>query len=118
MDIIFIHDLRIDTVIGINDWEREIRQTVRLDIEMGTDIRPAAHSTEILQTIDYKAVSKRVVQFISSSECLLVETLAEQTAALIREEFQVPWVKLTLYKLGAVRGSQSVGIIIERGQRF
>lgn len=117
MDIVYIHDLKVDTVIGIFDWERKIRQTVSLDIEMGTDIRPAAAMDDIAKTLDYKAVGKRLIHFIRASEFQLVETLAEQCANIILQEFDVPWVRLRLSKPGALRGSKDVGVIIERGQR-
>lgn len=117
MDIVYIHDLKVDTVIGIFDWERKIRQTVSLDIEMATDIRPAAATDDIAKTLDYKAVGKRLIHFIRASEFQLVETLAEQCANIILQEFDVPWVRLRLSKPGALRGSKDVGVIIERGQR-
>lgn len=117
MDIVFIRDLRIDTVVGIYDWERRIRQTVILDLDMGTDIRRAAKSDKIDDTLDYKTVAKRVMQYVSEQEFQLVETLAENVAAIVMNEFKVPWLKLTLHKPGAVSGSKSVGIIIERGSR-
>ena len=117
MDIIYLNDLKIDTVIGIYDWERRIRQTVSLDLEMATDIRKAAASDSIDDTLNYKAVAKRLIAFVSESEFQLVETLAERICDLVLEEFQVPWVRLTLNKGGAVRGAKGVGIIIERGNR-
>jgi len=117
MDIIFIRDLRIDTVIGIYDWERSIRQTIRLDLEMATDIARAAASDSIEDTLNYKAVAKRVIAFVEESEFQLVETLAERIAELVLGEFAVPWLRLTLNKGGAVRGAQGVGVIIERGAR-
>lgn len=117
MDIIFLRDLRIDTIIGIYDWERGTRQTVSLDLEMATDIRKAAASDHIDDTLNYKAVAKRLIAFVGESEFQLVETLAERICALVLEEFQVPWVRLTLNKGGAVRGAKGVGIIIERGTR-
>lgn len=117
MDIIFIRDLRIDTVIGIYDWERSIRQTLHLDLEMATDIAKAAASDRIEDTLNYKAVAKRVIAFVEGSSFQLVETLAERIAELVREEFSVPWVRLSLNKGGAVRGAQGVGVIIERGTR-
>jgi len=116
MDIVFIRDLRINTVVGIYDWERRIRQTVILDLDMGTDIRPAAASDNIEDTLDYKAVAKRVAQYVSEQEFQLVETLAENVAALVLKEFKVAWIKLTLHKPGAVSGSKSVGVIIERSR--
>ncbi len=115
MDIVFIRDLRIDTVIGIYDWERKIRQTVVLDLEMGADISRAATTENIDDALDYKAVSKRLISFVEESEFQLVETLAERCAAIIREEFGVPWVRLTLNKIGAVSAARDVGVIIERG---
>jgi dihydroneopterin aldolase len=116
MDIVYIRDLRIDTVIGIYDWEREIRQTVSLDLEMGTDIQKSAASDSIEDTLDYKAVAKRLIQFVGDSEFQLVETLAEKVAAIVLNEFDVPWLKLRLSKPGAVTGSQDVGVIIERSR--
>ena len=118
MDIVFIHDLRIETVIGIYDWERKIRQTVSLDLEMATDIRKAAQSDDIDDALSYKTVAKRLIDFVEESEFELVEALAEQICSIVLDEFAVPWVKLTLHKPGAVRGSKSVGVIIERGQRL
>ncbi|MFC1772625.1 dihydroneopterin aldolase [Pseudomonadota bacterium] len=117
MDIIFIRDLRIDTVIGIYDWERAIKQTLSFDLEMATDIARSAASDSIDDTLNYKAVAKRVIAFVEESGFLLVETLAERVAELIMQEFSVPWVRLTLNKGGAVRGAQGVGVIIERGAR-
>ncbi len=114
MDIVFIRDLRIETVIGIYDWEREIRQTVSLDLEMGADIRKSAETDSIEDTLDYKAVAKRLIQFVGDSEFQLVETLAERVTDIVLNEFNVPKVKLRLSKPGAVTGSQDVGVIIER----
>jgi len=117
MDIVFIRDLRIETVIGIYEWERKIRQPVILDLEMGADIARAAASDAIEDTLDYKAVSKRLIEFVQTSEFQLVETLAERCAEIVRQEFQVPWVRLTLNKIGALSAARDVGVIIERGTR-
>jgi len=117
MDIIYLNDLRIDTVIGIYDWERRIKQTVVLDLEMGADIRQAAASDHIDDTLNYKAVAKRVIGFVEDSQFQLVETLAERVAEIILNEFEVPWVRVKLNKPGAIRGSRDVGIIIERGDK-
>ena len=113
-DRVFIDDLRIATVIGIYDWEREIKQSVSLDLEMAFDIRKAAASDAIADTLDYKAVAKRLIQFVENSEFQLVESLAERCAAIVLEEFPVSWLRLKLGKPGAVRGSSAVGVIIER----
>ena len=118
MDIVYIRELNIQTVIGIFDWERKIKQTVSLDLEMGTDIAKAAATDHINDTLDYKAVSKRLISFIEASEFQLVETMAERVTEIVREEFNVPWVKLRLSKPGAVRGSKDVGVIIERGEKI
>ncbi len=117
MDIIYLRDLRIDTVIGIYDWERRMKQTVILDIEMGTDIRAAANSDNIEDTLNYKDVAKRIMSFVGDSEFELVETLAEKVTDIILTEFNTHWVKLTLNKKGAVRGVRDVGVIIERGNK-
>ena len=117
MDIIFLHDLKIDTVIGIWDWERKIRQTVVIDLDMAADIRKAAASDSVEDTLNYKAVAKRVQQFVGDSEFQLVETLAEKIAEIVTGEFNVPWVRVRVAKPGAIRGAKDVGILIERGTR-
>ena len=117
MDIIYLSDLRIETVIGVFDWEREIKQQVVLDLEMGTDIRRAAETDALEDTLDYKSVAKRVISFVEESEFQLVETLAERVAGIILNEFNVPWLRLKLNKQGAVRGARDVGVIIERGEK-
>ncbi|MEQ6342972.1 MAG: dihydroneopterin aldolase [Gammaproteobacteria bacterium] len=117
MDIIYLRDLRIETVIGIYDWERRIKQTLILDIEMATDIRKAAQTDSIEDTLNYKAVAKRLIEFVGNSEFQLVETLAERVAEIVLNEFNVPWLRLQVNKQGAVRGARDVGVIIERGER-
>lgn len=116
MDKIFLKDLRIEAVIGIFDWERCIKQTVSIDLEMAADIRTAAATDTIEDTLDYKAVAKRVISFVQHSEFRLIETLAEQVARIVVVEFGVPWTRVTLHKPGAVRGSRDVGIDIERSR--
>ena len=117
MDIVYIRDLKIETIIGINDWEREVRQTVSLDLEMATDIRRAAGSDDISDTVDYKAVAKRIIAFVEGSEFLLAERMAESISDILREEFAVTWLRLRVGKPGAVTGAADVGVIIERGAR-
>ena len=117
MDKIFLSDLRVKTVIGIWDWERKIRQTVSIDLEMAADIRKAAASDSVDDTLNYKSVAKRLQQFVGDSSFQLVETLAEKIAAIVIEEFDVPWVRVRLNKPGAIRGARDVGILIERGVR-
>jgi len=118
MDIVFLRDLRIDTVIGIYGWERRTRQTLIFDLEMSADVAGAAASDDIADTLNYKSVAKRLIEFVGQSEFQLVETLAERCAEIIREEYGVRWVRLTLNKKGAVRGASDVGVIIERGERY
>lgn len=118
MDIVYIHGLRVDTVIGIYDWERTIRQTLCIDLEMGTDIRAAASRDDIDHTLNYKAISDRLIEFVTQSEFLLIETLAEEIAALVMDEFSVPWLRLKLAKPGAVPQASDVGVVIERGEAF
>lgn len=117
MDIVYIRDLRIDTIIGIYDWEREVRQTVSIDLEMASDIRKAAETDDIQYALNYKAVSKRLIAYVENRNALLVETLAEEIAQIIQREFNVPWLRLRLSKPGAVRGARDVGLLIERGQK-
>ena len=115
MDKIFLSDLRIETVIGLWDWERKIRQTVSIDLEMSADIRKAASSDSVEDTLNYKLVAKRLQQFVGDSSFKLVETLAENIAAIVRDEFDVAWVRVKVNKPGAIRGARDVGVIIERG---
>lgn len=117
MDIVFIENLAIDTVIGIYDWEREIHQTVTIDLEMAFDNRRPAATDAIEDTLDYKAVSKRLIAFVGEARFGLVETLAERCAEIVRTEFDVAWLRLRLGKPGAVTGSRCVGVVIERGTR-
>ncbi len=118
MDIIYLNDLCIDTVIGVYDWERRVKQKIIIDLEMATDIRKAAASDKLDDTLNYKAVAKRLIDFVGQSDYELVETLAERITEIVLNEFNVPWVKLRLNKQGAVRGARDVGIIIERGNRY
>lgn len=115
MDTVFIRELRIDTVIGIYDWERTVRQTVCLDLEMACDVRRAAQTENVADTLDYNAVARRLKAFVGGSEFLLVETLAERCAELVMKEFAVPWLRLRVGKPGAVPEARDVGVLIERG---
>ncbi len=117
MDTIFLKDLRVKTIVGIWEWERRMPQVVSIDLEMAADISGAAERDHIDATLDYKAVSKRVVGFVEESRFQLVETLAENIAAIITREFPVPWVKVAVHKPFAIRGSRDVGVCIERGAR-
>ena len=113
-DLVLIEGLEVRTVIGIYDWEREIRQTVRLDLEMAWDISKAGKSDDIADTLDYKMVSKRLIEYVEASSFGLIEALAEACAQIVLQEFSVPWVRLKMSKPGAVRGSENVAVLIER----
>ncbi|HYM43074.1 MAG TPA: dihydroneopterin aldolase [Steroidobacteraceae bacterium] len=115
-DRIFLHGLTADCIIGFIDWERRVRQTVVVDLEMPVDCRHAALSDEVADTLDYKKVAKRALEFISSSEFKLVETLAQRLALLILAEFGVAWVRVSVNKPGAIRNSRDVGVVIERSR--
>src|SRR6201987_5855575 len=113
-DRIFLHGLTVDCVIGFIDWERRVKQTVVLDIELPVDCRRASLSDEVADTLDYKQVAKRVLAFVAASEFKLVETLAHRVALLFLEEFALEWVPLPLNKAGPIRSSRAVGVVIER----
>jgi dihydroneopterin aldolase len=114
MDKIFLSSISVDCIVGVWAWERQVRQTVILDLEMAADIRRAAASDRIEDTIDYKRVSERMRAFVAESQFQLVETLAERTAAFLLEEFGLRWVRLTVRKPGALAGIGEVGVTIER----
>lgn len=117
MDIIYLHDLKIDCVVGIWEWERRTTQAVVFDLDIAIDIRKSAASDSIDDTVNYKAVAKRVIGFVSASQFQLVETLAEKVAEILMAEFPIPWLRLRLNKAGAIRGAADVGVILERGTR-
>ena len=114
MDTIFLRDLRVETIVGVWDWERKIRQTVSIDLEMAADIRRAAASDSLDDTLNYKLVAKRVQQFVAESSFQLVETLAENIAEVVINDFDVPWVEVRVNKPGAIRGARDVGVKIRR----
>ena len=115
MDIIYLHGLKVDCVIGVWEWEQRITQTITIDLDMGADIAKAAHSDDLDDTLSYKAVSKRVKAFVQESRFNLVETMAERVAAILLDEFEISWCRVRINKKGAVRGARDVGVVIERG---
>jgi 7,8-dihydroneopterin aldolase/epimerase/oxygenase len=117
MDIVYIKELRADAVIGVYDWERDIRQELVLDLELASDNRRAASSDAIADAVDYDAISRRVLAYVQGSEFQLIETLAERVADLVLAEFAIPWLRLRVGKPGAVKEAADVGIVIERGER-
>jgi dihydroneopterin aldolase len=118
MDKIFIHALKAEAIIGIYDWERQVRQTVLIDLEFAADVRKAALTDSIDDTLNYKRVAKRILAFVESSQFHLVETLAEHVAMLVLDEFGISWVRITLSKPGAVRSSRDVGVSVERDREM
>ena len=114
MDKVFIKNLQVETIIGIFDWEREVRQVVSIDIEMEFDNKKAAKSDDIKDALDYKKIGKKVSSYVEKSKHKLVERLAEQIAKIILKEFPVSSVIISVMKPGAMRGSESVGIRITR----
>jgi len=116
MDIIYLHGLKVDCVIGVWEWERRITQAITIDLDMGFDISAAAESDDLDDTLSYKDVSKRVESFVRESRFALVEKLVEEIAQLLIKEFSIKWCRVKINKFGAVRGAGDVGVIIERGQ--
>lgn len=117
MDIVYVRDLRMDARIGIYEWEKRIRQKIRVDLEMGWNNQRPAASDDIKDTLNYKTASKRVMELVESDHYELVERLAETIATTLMQELQIPWIQVTVGKPGAVRGSSEVGVRIERGDR-
>jgi len=117
MDLIYLHDLAVDCIIGIWEWERRTTQAVTIHLDMAVDVRRAAATDRIEDTLNYKAVAKHVIAFVGDSRYQLVETLAEKIAELVLEEFQVSWVRVAVNKKGAIRGAADVGVIIERERK-
>jgi dihydroneopterin aldolase len=113
-DIIYIKDLRIETIIGIFDWERKVKQEVSIDMEFPFDCKKAAATDSIEDTIDYKAITKGVIKLVEESSVQLQETLAESIATFIKDEYGVKSIKLRVSKPGALRGAKDVGLIIYR----
>lgn len=117
MDIVYIRGLEVKTVIGVYDWEREIKQPISVDLDMATDMSRAAATDEHEYVLDYKIVCVRVAEFIEGSDLKLLEAMAEEIAKLLQKEFQVPWVRVKVSKPAAITGAKEVGVIIERGKR-
>lgn len=115
MDIIYIHGLEVDCVIGVWEWERRIRQRVTIDLDLRFDIGPAAASDALEDTLSYKEVAKRVAAFARESEFALVEKLASEIAALLLAEFALNWCRVRVNKFGALRAAGDVGVVVERG---
>ncbi len=117
MDTVFIRGLRVETVIGVYDWERRVRQTLLFDLDMAHEIAPAAASDDLALALDYHAVSVRIAELAEQARPELLETLAEQVAAMVMSDFGVPWLRLAITKPTALSQADGVGVVIERGTR-
>jgi dihydroneopterin aldolase len=115
-DKIFLRGLEVECIIGFIEWERRIKQRIQIDLELPVDCTKAARSDDVIDTLDYKSVAKRVIAFVEASEFMLVETMAHRMAMLILEEFGIEWVRIWINKPGAIRGSRDVGVAIERNR--
>ncbi|MFL6623919.1 MAG: dihydroneopterin aldolase [Sulfurifustaceae bacterium] len=117
MDLVYIRNLRIDCIIGVFEWERRVRQTVAIDLDLAADVARAARTDRLEDTVDYKAIAKRLIEYVGQSQFQLVETLAEKIAEIVLTEFGVRWVRVCINKRGALRHATDVGVVIERGTR-
>ena len=117
MDIIYLHGLKVECVIGVWEWERRTTQALTIDIDMAADIATAAASDQLDDTLNYKAVAKRILEFVAGSQFQLIETVAEKVAGMLLDEFKISWCRVKVDKGGAVRGARHVGVLIERGTR-
>ncbi len=115
MDIVFVKDLRVKTIIGVWDWERQLPQTISIDLEMACDVSTAAASEDLNDAVNYKAVAKRVEEFVQGKQFKLVESAAHGVAAMVMDEFSLPWIRVVIHKPHAVARSKSVGVVVERG---
>jgi dihydroneopterin aldolase len=116
MDRVIVEGLRVEAIIGVHDWERQVRQELLLDLEISCDVAGVASADDLALTVDYSALAERVEAFIYRGEYRLLETLAEETAAMILRDFGASWLRLKVRKTGAVSAATSVGIVIERSQ--
>jgi dihydroneopterin aldolase len=113
-DRVFLRGLAIQTTIGFIEWERHVKQTVVIDLEIPVDCALAASTDHVTETVDYKSMAKRTIAFVEAADFKLVETLAHKLAVTLLTEFDIAWVKLSVNKPGAIRGSRDVGVEIVR----
>ena len=117
MDSVFIQELRVDTLIGVRPWERQVRQQVVFDLDLASNAAAAAESDDVADALDYDAVARAVIAHVRETEHALVETLAEDVVRLLQDEFGIAWLRLRVTKPGAVAGARAVGVVVERGHR-
>jgi dihydroneopterin aldolase len=114
MDIIFLHDFKVKTLIGIYPWERMVRQTVRIDLEIALPTSRACQTDRIEDALDYALIIERINDILANRHFSLLEALAEHIAQTVLTEFKSPWVKVSVAKLGIIRGVKRLGVCIER----
>ena len=117
MDIIFLHGLQANCIVGVWEWEKQITQKIVIDLDLGFDIKKAASTDQLNDTLNYKAVAERIIEMLEASRFELIEKMAEEVAALVMDEFKIIWVRVCINKGGAVKNVQNVGIVIERGEK-
>lgn len=117
MDIIFLHDFKAKTLIGIYPWERIVPQMIQLDLEIALPTSRACQSDKIEDALDYALIIKRINEILANKHFSLLEALAEHIAQTILTEFQSPWVKVSVAKLGIIRGVKKLGVCIERSSK-
>ena len=117
MDILFIKELRLETEIGVYEWEHNIKQPISVDIEVNTVIGQAAKTDDIQYALDYKVITDEVTALITSKHFKLVESVAESVAELLQVKFGVTWLRVSVSKLSAIKSAKAVGVVIERGER-
>lgn len=116
MDIIFLRELRVDTLIGVYEWEKRVPQSLQIDLEIALPNSHACHSDDISDALDYSRIAAHIQEVLQNRHFNLLEALAEHIAQILLDDFRAPWVKVSVAKLQAIRGSKMVGISIERGQ--
>lgn len=116
MDKVFIEGLNIQTTIGFFQWEKEIKQTLVIDLAMGWDTAKAAENDELAKTLDYADISTVIATFANDNPVDLIETLAERLAKFLMISYSIPWLRLKIGKPGAIHNAMSVGVEIERGE--
>ncbi|MEX1032079.1 MAG: dihydroneopterin aldolase [Cellvibrionaceae bacterium] len=117
MNILFIRELKIETIIGVYEWEKRNKQTLIFDIEVEADISKAIETDELQYTLDYKAMADRLTEYAANNHFNLVEALAERVAGILQQEFGATWVRLRVAKPGPLDNARDVGVVIERGRK-
>ncbi len=117
MDIIFLRELRVETLIGVYEWEKRVPQTLQLDLEIALPDGRAGQSDDLADSLDYAQITAHIRKVLATRHFGLLEALAEHIARILLDDFKAPWVKISVAKLQAIRDCRQVGICIERGQK-